>query len=185
MVYVHLSQGFEEIEALTVVDLLRRVNIDVKLVAVSPTCSDDSYKVKGAHDIVVYADLLFDEADYDACDMIVLPGGMPGTTNLLSHRGLKEKLELFYNQKKPIAAICAAPMILGKSGMLKGRTAVCYPGMEGYLEGATVGKEDVVIDDFIITSKGPGTAMKFALEIIRFLLGDEAASELKKELVNN
>ena len=99
MVYVHLSQGFEEIEALTVVDLLRRVNIDVKLVAVSPTCSDDSYKVKGAHDIVVYADLLFDEADYDACDMIVLPGGMPGTTNLLSHRGLKEKLELFYNQK--------------------------------------------------------------------------------------
>lgn len=96
MVYVHLSHGFEEIEALTVIDLLRRVNLDVKSVAVAPTEDKDPYRVQGAHGITVCADLLFEEADYHNCAMIVLPGGMPGTTNLLAHQGLNEVIELFY-----------------------------------------------------------------------------------------
>ncbi len=177
-VYVHLATGFEEIEAITPVDVLRRAGIEAKTVSVT-----GEHLVTGAHDISVKADLLFEEADYADCDMIVLPGGMPGTTNLGAHEGLVSKLKEFAAQGRWLAAICAAPMVFGATGLLEGRTAVIYPGMEAHLKGATVGKEPVEIDGNIITSKGPGTAAAFALALVGVLKDSSQVETLKKAMV--
>ncbi|HHX13552.1 MAG TPA: DJ-1/PfpI family protein [Clostridiales bacterium] len=175
MVLVHLAEGFEEVEALTVVDLLRRAGIDCKTVSVT-----GRLPVNGAHGVQVTADLLFDQADYKAAEMIVLPGGLPGTDNLAAHSGLTAAILDFAEQDKPLAAICAAPSILGGLGLLKGRNAVIYPGLEGKLTGAVVGRDNVVTDGNITTSKGPGTAMEFALELIRRLKGKDAAQTVRQ-----
>jgi 4-methyl-5(b-hydroxyethyl)-thiazole monophosphate biosynthesis len=177
-VYVHLAEGFEEIEAVTVVDVLRRAGVEAETVSVTGT-----HLVTGAHGIPVTADLLFEEADYDSCEMIVLPGGMPGTTNLGAHKGLVKQLEKFAEQNRWLAAICAAPMVLGQSGLLKDRTAVIYPGMETHLKGAQVGEKPVEIDGKIITSKGPGTAMAFALTLAEVLKGASEADALKRSML--
>ena len=177
-VYVHLAVGFEEIEAITVVDVLRRAGVQAETVSIT-----GDHLVAGAHGISVTADLLFEEADYDSCDMIVLPGGMPGTTNLGAHRGLVEKLERFAGQGRWLAAICAAPMVFGEAGLLKGRTAVIYPGMEAHLKGARTGKKPVEIDGKIITSKGPGTAMAFAFALVEVLKDKATAEALKKAML--
>jgi 4-methyl-5(b-hydroxyethyl)-thiazole monophosphate biosynthesis len=177
-VFVHLAEGFEEIEALTVVDVLRRAGVEAVTVSVT-----GERIVTGSHDIPVIADLLFEQAEYGAADMIVLPGGMPGTKNLAAHTGLIKNIEKFAEEDRWIAAICAAPMILGGLGLLKGRQAVIYPGMEDYLTGARVGKDNVVKDGHIITSKGPGTAMEFAVALVAILKGGDAASALKRSMV--
>lgn len=176
-VYMHLAEGFEEIEALTVVDVLRRAGIDAETVSMSGTL-----EVSGAHGISVIADKLFTEADYDSCDMIVLPGGMPGTKNLEAHDGLVNRLKQFANEGKWIAAICAAPSILGKMGLLSGKKATCYPGFERYLHGAEVSDDPVARDGKIITSKGPGTAMMFALKLTEVLKDRKTADMLEKEM---
>ena len=173
MVYVHLAEGFEETEAITVVDLLRRAEIETEIVSVT-----GYLPVKGSHGIKVVADILFEDAVYSSCELIVLPGGMPGATNLDAHEGLREKLYSFNNQGKKLAAICAAPLVLGHAGVLKGKKATCYPGFEAELEGAELCLEAVVSDGGIITSRGPGTAMAFALAIIEDLRGKEAADEI-------
>lgn len=178
MVLVHLAEGFEEIEALTVVDLLRRV--DIKAATVSVT---GERIVKGAHGIQVVADFMFEEADYDQCEMIVLPGGLPGTYGLRDHEGLTEKIMQFNGQGKALAAICAAPMVLGGLDLLKGKKATMYTGMETYLNGAVAVEDKVVTDGNIITSKGPGTAMLFALEIVKFIKGEEVMEILRKDLL--
>lgn len=178
MVLVHLATGFEEIEALTVVDLLRRVDIEVGTVSVTNVRT-----VTGAHNIKVTSDYLFDEIDYDECEMIVLPGGLPGTYGLRDHKGLTEKILQFDREGKALAAICAAPMVLGGLDLLEGKKATMYTGMESYLKGAQVSEEKVVTDGNIITSKGPGTAMLFALEIVKYLKGEETKEELRKELL--
>lgn len=178
MVYVHLANGFEEIEALTVVDLLRRANIDVKTVSI------EEKTVTGAHNIEVNADLMFDEADYEACHMIVLPGGMPGTINLENHEKLSKQIDLFYAQKKYISAICAAPMILGHKGYLDNKITTIYPGMEDEMgDVMEQSKEKVAVDGNIITGRGPGCAMDFALKIIEVIKGHEKMLEIKEELV--
>lgn len=178
MVYVHLADGFEEIEALTVVDVLRRANIAVKMVSI-----EQSKTVRGAHDIVVSADLLFQEADYDHCEMIVLPGGMPGTANLAKHEGLEKQLNAFAQSGKWLAAICAAPSVLGKLALLKGKHVTSYPGFENQLIGAIYSEERVVRDGKLITSRGPGTAMEFSLELVTLLKNEQTAAALRNSMV--
>jgi 4-methyl-5(b-hydroxyethyl)-thiazole monophosphate biosynthesis len=179
MVYVHLADGFEEIEALTVVDLLRRAQIPVETVSIMGRLN-----LMGAHGIEVVADVLFDDADYHGCEMIVLPGGSQGAINLSVHDELTEKLYSFANMGKWIAAICAAPaFVLGRHGILEGRKATCYPGLEVDLQGAEYVPERIVIDENIITSKGPSTAMDFALTIIETLKGEEARAQISKDLL--
>ncbi len=178
MVYIHLAEGFEEIEALTVVDLLRRAEVPANLVSVT-----EKKIVKGAHGIKVEADVMFNQADYDKCDMIVLPGGLPGTYGLRDHAGLCSRIKEFNLNGKKISAICAAPMVLGGLGILKGKKATIYPGMEEYLTGAEAINEKVVKDGNIITSQGPGTAIEFALAIVETICGTDYAESLRKDLI--
>ncbi|MCX6221953.1 MAG: DJ-1/PfpI family protein [Bacteroidia bacterium] len=177
-ILIHLATGFEETEAVTIIDVLRRANLDVSTVSVT-----GSLAVTGAHNITIEADQLYDEADYNMATMIILPGGMPGTSNLLNHTGLTGQLKRFYEEKRFIAAICAAPMILGSLGFLKNRKAVCYPGFESKLTGATVLNAPFMVDENIVTGRGVGTALAFSLEIVRLLKGEQLASELRTALV--
>jgi 4-methyl-5(b-hydroxyethyl)-thiazole monophosphate biosynthesis len=179
MVYVHLADGFEEIEALTPVDLLRRAGIAVETVSIMGRLN-----VTGTHGVEVIADILFEDTDYDGCEMIVLPGGSVGAENLSAHEGLTEKLFSFANRGKFIAAICASPaFILGRHGILKGRKATCYPGLEGEMEGAVPSEGSVVRDGKIITSRGPATAIDFALAIIDELRGAAVRDGIARDLL--
>ena len=137
----------------------------------------------GAHGIVIETDTTFEEANYDDCDMIVLPGGMPGTLHMAEHSGLTDMIKSFNEKGRSLAAICAAPMVFAGCGILSGKKAVIYPGMEEYLGDAEVSDKRVQTDGNIITSQGPGTAMEFALEIIRTVKGSAASDEIKKELL--
>ena len=176
-VYVFFAEGFEEIEALTVVDMLRRVEVDTVMVSVG-----DSVTVTGAHGIPVITDGLFTEFSYGDGTMAVLPGGMPGTNHLMAHEGLKQVLLSYQEAKKYIAAICAAPSVLGANGLLEGRHATCYPGFEEKLLGAKAMPDAVVIDGNIITSRGMGTAISFGAALISRLVTEEAADELLKAI---
>lgn len=177
-VSVFLADGFEEIEGLTVVDLLRRAGVEVTTVSIT-----DKLTIHGAHKIDVQADKMFDEVDYQMEDMVVLPGGMPGTLNLGAHEGVKKVLEQFYAAKKYIGAICAAPSVLGKYGMLEGRKATSYPGFEAELKGAEYTTEPVAASDFVITSRGLGTAIDFALALITVLVSEEKANEISRSII--
>lgn len=176
-VYVFLAEGFEEMEAVTPVDLLRRVGVDAKFVSVT-----GEKAVTGAHGITYQADLLFEEIENDA-DMLVLPGGMPGTLNLQAHRGLAELLLAQYEAQKWVCAICAAPMVLGGLGITMGRHATIYPGMEEYLVGAEPSKEEVVVDGNVVTSRAPGTAIPFTLKLAELLTDEKTAAELTNDIV--
>jgi 4-methyl-5(b-hydroxyethyl)-thiazole monophosphate biosynthesis len=178
-----LADGFEEIEALTAVDLLRRADIKTEIVSIA-----ERLTVTGAHGTVVVADIFFDDAVYDKCEMIVLPGGMPGASNLAAHDRLRTQLHAFSNQGKWLAAICAAPMALGRNGLLKGRQATCYPGFEKDLEGADILSDPatpVVVDEGgrVITSRGPATAIPFALALVKALAGESARAQVAKDLL--
>lgn len=177
-VSVFLADGFEEIEGLTVVDLLRRAGIEVTTVSIS-----GEKTIHGAHGIDVQADKLFQDVNYDEQDMLVLPGGMPGTLHLGEHQGLKDLLYRFYEKKMFLAAICAAPSIFGKYEFLKGRKATSYPGFEKELIGAEYVKEDVVVSDFVITSRGLGTAIPFALTLIEKLVDKEKADAIGQSII--
>ena len=177
-VYVFTADGFEEIEGLTVVDLMRRAGARVEMVSIS-----DGLAVKGSHGIEIKADTFFEEVDFGQADLLVLPGGMPGTLHLGEHRGLTKALVDFNAQGKRIAAICAAPSVLGGLGLLKGKRAVCYPGFEDKLTGASVETKEVVTDGNITTSRGLGTAIPFALELISLLFGEEKAEEIRKSVI--
>lgn len=177
-VCVFLADGFEEIEGLTVVDLLRRAGIQVTTVSIT-----GKLQIQGAHDIFVQADKLFEEINYEEQDMAVLPGGMPGTIHLEAHEGVQKVLKDYYEKEKYLAAICAAPSIFGKLGFLEGRKAVSYPSKESELFGAEVGKEPVAVSDFIITSRGLGTAVEFALTLIALLLDQKTADKICESVV--
>lgn len=176
MIYVCLADGFEEIEAITATDILRRAGAEVKTVSFA-----ENREVKGAHGIKVQADITSDKADYESCEMIVLPGGMPGTANLLEHEGLIQGIRRIYERERWVCAICAAPMVLAAAGILDGKNATIYPGMENYIEGANPTEGAVIRDGNIITSKAPGTAMKFALGLVEALYGKEKAERLEKD----
>ncbi len=177
-IFVHLAEGFEEIEAITIIDVLRRAGMNVITVSVS-----DSNIVTGSHKIPVKADILFKDADYNQAEMIILPGGMPGAKNLNEHKGLNKQILNFFNEGKLLGAICAAPMVFGNLGILNGKNAVCYPGYEKYLKGATVKYTPVITDGNIITGRGAGVALQFALEIVKILKDKETSISLIKSMV--
>jgi 4-methyl-5(b-hydroxyethyl)-thiazole monophosphate biosynthesis len=175
---IFLGTGFEEIEAISVIDILRRAEIGIESVSISK-----ELEVSGAHNVKFIADKLFDEVNYSDVDMLILPGGMPGTINLLEHEGLKKLLLKFNSENKHISAICAAPMILGKLNILNGKRATCYPGFEEDLIGAQLGADKVIEAGNIITSKGPGTAFDFAFRIVETLLNKRDADDIKKSMI--
>ena len=177
-VYVFLAEGFEEIEGLTVVDLLRRAGVETEMVSVM-----EGKQIKGSHGIKVTADSMFEDVDFSDADVLVLPGGMPGTLNLGNHTGLCELLKKHYEAGKMVAAICAAPSVFGELGFLKGRIATCYPGFESKLEGAIVCATKVAVDENVITSRGLGTAIEFALKLIEVLVGLEKSMEIREGII--
>lgn len=176
--YVFLAEGFEEVEALTPVDVLRRAGLPVKTVSVTGVQT-----VSGAHGVPVQADCLFDEVKEEDTEMIVLPGGLPGATNLDAHEGLSRLIRTFAEAGRPLSAICAAPLVYGKRGLLKGKKATCYPGFENYLEGAEYTAALVEEDGNFITGKGPGAAMAFAFAIAEKYVGTAKVQELKKGMM--
>ena len=174
-VCVFFAEGFEEVEALTPVDLLRRAGISVSMVSIGETLT-----VTGRSGITVVADSLLSETTFDDTEMLVLPGGMPGTKYLGECETLTARVRAFAeNPEKKIAAICAAPTVFGQLGLLNGRKACCYPGLEGKLAGAEVSYEDVVTDGNITTSRGAGTAKAFALRLIAELTDEETAEKVR------
>lgn len=172
-VYMFMADGLEEMECLAAADVLRRGGVDTVLVSIG-----DDLTVTGAHGIRLVADKLFDEIKKEPEDVLYLPGGMPGTLNLKAHEGLTAMLADSFEKGEKIAAICAAPSILGERGMLKGRKAICYPGFESALEGAEIVREKVVNDLPFVTGVGPGAAVDMGLELVRILKGEEAAREV-------
>ncbi|GAE82160.1 DJ-1 family glyoxalase III [Bacteroides reticulotermitis] len=176
-VYTFLADGFEEIEALTAVDTLRRAGLKVQIVSVTP---DEI--VVGAHDVSLLCDVNYENCDFFDAGLLLLPGGMPGAGTLDKHEGLRRLLLDFAAKQKPIAAICAAPMVLGKLGILKGKKATCYPGFEQYLEGAELVDAQAVRDGNIVTGKGPGASLEFALLAVEMLVGKEKADELAEAM---
>jgi 4-methyl-5(b-hydroxyethyl)-thiazole monophosphate biosynthesis len=174
---VFLITGFEEIEAITTVDILRRGEVDTKMISLV-----DQICVTGAHNIIVQAELAFSDALNEDFDMLILPGGS-GTANYQMHEAFLDYLCKQEKAGKIIAAICAAPTILGKLGLLRGRRAVCYAGMEGDLTDAFIGEDIVEVDGSVVTSKGPGTAPYFALELLRIAAGSEIAETVRKGLL--
>ena len=178
MVYIFLADGFEEVEALTAADVLRRGNVDAELVSI-----EKSPAVTGTHNITVNADITFDRCSFEDCDMLVLPGGLPGSTNLMAHKGLCTQLKKFYESEKKVAAICAAPMVLGSLGILEGKKATIYPGLEDKMTGASPTGDAVTVDGNVITGQGPGKAMEFALTLLEELQGKEPRKEIEKDLL--
>lgn len=175
---IFLATGFETVEALNICDLLRRVQTGVLLVSTT-----GERFVTSSHNVTVKCDAMLEELDFDDLDMIIFPGGMPGTTNLEANNYLMSKLDEFYKTGKYVAAICAAPTIFGHRGILKGRKACCFPGMEDGLEGATVVYDDAVTDGNVITARGMGCSTQFGLAAVKALYGDETADTLSKKIV--
>lgn len=175
---VFFGTGYEEIEALAVVDILRRAGVDTPMVSITGERS-----VTGSHDIKVEMDALLDEVNFDELDLIVLPGGGLGTQNLEACEPLMAQVDAFAAKNKLVAAICAAPSILGHRGILKGKKACSYPTFESHLEGAEVLHQPAVIDGNIITGRGMGAAVPFGLAILEKLQGREAAQKMAETIV--
>ncbi len=178
MIYVFLANGFEEVEALTPVDMLRRCELEVVTVGVGGNV------IKGSHGIIVSADISDNELKLDDnTDMIILPGGMPGTLNLEKSPVVQNAIDFCVENDRFIAAICAAPSILGHKGLLKGKKATCYTGFESQLDGADVSTDSVCTSDKIVTSRGAGTAMDFSFELVKNLISAERSEILKASVI--
>ncbi len=177
MIIVIFAPGFEEIEALTVVDVLRRAGQKVVCVGVGEC------QITGAHNITVICDCEIEQLSPNPkLDAVVLPGGMPGTTNLENSNQVKAFIKYAYDNNLYICAICAAPSILGHMGLLSGRRAVCYPGFEKEMKGAISVNENVCRDGTLITAKGMGCSIDFSIEIARLFIGDQQAIKLRESL---
>ena len=175
---IFMANGFEEIEALTVVDICRRA--DIKIITVSIA---GRRQLLGAHAIAIHADEVYDNVDFSQMDGIVLPGGMPGTLNLKNHDGVRYVVKQYAKEGRYVGAICAAPTILKSLGVLEGRRATCYPGVEDEMEDVVLTETAVVVDENIITSQGVGTAIDFGLKLIEILDGEEKAKEIADSIV--
>jgi len=175
---IFFATGYEECEALIVVDIARRAGIEISTVSVT-----GDKTVVSSHNVPVVMDKLFDEVDFAELDMMILPGGMPGTKNLEAYAPLMDKLDEFYNDGRKISAICAAPSIFGHRGYLAGKNAAIYPSMEAELKGADVKYDPAVTDGNIITGRGMGAAIDFALAIVTSLEGKEKADAIAKAIV--
>ncbi|WP_331774073.1 DJ-1 family glyoxalase III [Sulfurospirillum sp. 1612] len=176
-VLVLLANGFEEIEALSVVDVLRRANIEVVMAAI------DKKQVTGAHNVKVQADMHILDVKNSDFDMVVLPGGLPGATNLEKDENVQKLLKDFDHDNKAIGAICAAPIALQRAGVLK-KTYTCYPSFENNIrQEGYLSDQDVVNDENVTTSRGPATAMKFGLALVEKLAGPDVALDVKNQLL--
>lgn len=174
---VFFGERFEEVEALTVVDFLKRAGMDVEMVSVS-----SSHHVRGSHGIEIKTEFTVDEIRIGTLDAIILPGG-PGFGNLEKCDRLMKYVKKFPAEDKFVAAICAAPSILGRAGLLEGKKATCFPGYEGELKGACYTAEEAVIDGKIITGRSAGCAVPFSIAIVKAMLGDEAAKKLADNVI--
>ncbi len=174
---IPLADGFEEIEAVTLIDVLRRAGFGVT------TCGVHGLQVRGSHEITVAADTTLDRALEDAWDLVVLPGGMPGSTNLRDDARVGKLLEKTAKAGGYIGAICAAPIALARFGFVEGKSVTSYPGFAEQLVGARYREDRVVCDGKLLTSRGPGTAMEFALAIVEQLGGRAKADELRKQML--
>lgn len=176
MVYMFLADGFEEVEALAPLDILRRANVEVVTLGVT------GEYVKGAHDITVKADAFLSEVQLEKIDAVILPGGLGGTNNMDASPEVKRIVEYAADNGKLVCAICAAPSILGKMGLLNGKDATCYPGFEESFKNGNYIKKSVVKCDNFITSNGMGSAYKFGFEIVSSLCGEETAEKIKEQI---
>lgn len=177
---IFLAPGYEEVEMLTVVDMVRRAGLTIDMVSIT-----DSLEVTSSHNVTIKADKLFKDADFDSAKMIILPGGIPGTPNLLAYKPLTDKIIEFKENGKLLSAVCAAPTVYGELGILKENKATCYPGMEAKLNCAKHLEEPVVIDGQFTTSRGMGTCIEFAGAIIERLKDKETAEDVKYKIVYN
>ncbi|MBO5945153.1 MAG: DJ-1/PfpI family protein [Clostridia bacterium] len=177
MIAIMLADGFEEIEALTPLDILRRAGLDVRTVAVG------SKVAIGSHGISVICDTTIDEIKLDEVSMVIFPGGMPGSLNLDASPITNVMIDAVKKNGGHLAAICAAPLIFGRRGMLEGKRAVCYPGFENELVGATVPNDDVVTDGNVTTARGMGVAIPFSLELVKIVLGEEKANDISRAII--
>lgn len=175
-ILVPLAQGFEEIEAIAGIDVIRRADVEVITVSLG------DLKVKGAHDVVVLADKSIDEIDANEFDGILLPGGMPGSTNLRDDERVINAVKSLNKSGKLVSAICAAPIVLEKAGVLKGKKATCYPGFDEEMPSCSYMDDRVVVDGNVITGKGPGAALEFAFKVVDYLVGEETVNKLKGEM---
>ena len=173
-----LADGFEEIEGLAVVDILRRADVTIDTVSIMGT-----KEIHGSHDIILQADKLPEEVDFDSYDMVILPGGGLGTKNLKGSQLVKEIVQKFNDEDRYLAAICAAPTVFGCMGLLQGKNACCYGDMGTELTGANVLYDDVVVDGKYITSRGMGTAVKFGLTLMSIFRGEEAAKDMASAIM--
>ncbi|MCR4592730.1 MAG: DJ-1/PfpI family protein [Bacteroidaceae bacterium] len=178
MIYVFLATGFEDIEALAPVDIMRRAGLPVETVSIT-----GAEIVESAHAVGIKADRLLAEVDFGKADMIVLPGGLPGSTNLDACTPLTKAIATHYAAGKPIAAICAAPLVFGHLGILQGKRATCYPGVEGELKGAIYTAAIVEQDGNIITGKGPAAAFEFGYTIVDYFKGYGASDALRQGMI--
>lgn len=175
-IFLFLITGFEEIEALATVDTLRRAGLNVRTVSLT-----GELVVVAGHGVPVTADMLFEDVPFDTAQMLVLPGGTPAYNG---HEGLKKEIKSFYDQGQWVAAICASPMVFGGLGILKGRKATCYPGFEQYLDGATLQTDKaVVVDGNVVTGKGPGLTIAFALILVDILSGKSVRDDVAAQLL--
>jgi len=173
-VYVFLANGFEDVEALIPVDVLRRGGVEVVTVSVT----GDSQVVESAHRVQMVADAMFEDCDFADADLLLLPGGMPGASNLNDHEGVRQALLDQAAAGRRVAAICAAPLVLGGLGLLRGKRATCYPGFEQTLEGATYTGELCTVDGLVTTGEGPAAAFPFAYALLSQLVSSEVSDQV-------
>ncbi len=179
-VYEFMANGTEEIEALTVIDVLRRGGVDARMVSIT-----GSEYIESSHGIVIKCDTTIEQADLSDADFLLLPGGLPGSTNLLEHEGVREALMKQAADGKRIGAICAAPMVLGDLGLLRGKRATCYPGCEKYMDGAEYTQDIFTVDGNIITGCGPAATLPYSYAILEMLTDKDTAEGLKEGMMFN
>ncbi len=177
-VYEFLATGFEDIEALIPLDIMRRAGVDFKTVSITGDLC-----VESAHGVSIKADMLIEDADFSDADLIMLPGGLPGATNLNAHDGVKKAVMEQNARGKMLGAICAAPMVLGGIGLLQGRRATCYPGFEKYLEGAEYTHELCTVDGNITTGEGPAAALPYAYTLLAALTDKQTADQIAEGMM--
>lgn len=178
MVYEFLATGFEEVEALAPVDIMRRGGVEIKTVSMT-----GDLLVVSSHGIGIMADMLFEDIDPTSADLLMLPGGLPGATNLNEHEGLRKALMEQNARGGRIAAICAAPLVLGSLGLLKGKKATCYPGFEKYMTGATYTAELFTVDGNITTGRGPAAVLPYSYALLEQFVGAEAAQQVRDGMI--
>lgn len=171
--YIFVANGSEEIETLIPVDVLRRGGVEVKTVSIT-----GSLEAELSHGVTIKTDLTFEDANLNDADLLMLPGGLPGSTNLNAHNGVREALMKQYNAGKLVAAICAAPMVFGSLGIVNGRRATCYPGFEKFLDGAEYTHELCTVDGNVVTGEGPAAALPFAYKLLEMLSTEQTAHEV-------